>query len=94
MYVEKPLALTDEEVAAGLLAYEAAVARLVAAARPLTDSEPLELRSALGRVLAKPVSSAINARRITERNTVMREGYLFLLLLRLLAEMPRGRRPV
>jgi molybdopterin molybdotransferase len=44
----------------GLLPYEAAVEKLVAAARPIVVSEALALRAALGRVLAEPVVSTID----------------------------------
>ncbi|MCB1802209.1 MAG: molybdopterin molybdotransferase MoeA [Gammaproteobacteria bacterium] len=43
-----------------MLAYEDAVAQLVAAARPLAQSETLALRDALGRVLAEAVVSTID----------------------------------
>jgi molybdopterin molybdotransferase len=45
---------------AGLVDYDAAVARLVAAARPLTDCREVELRDALGAVLAEDLVSAID----------------------------------
>ncbi len=44
----------------GLLSCEAAVERLVAAARPIHDRRPVGLREALGEVLAKPVVSSID----------------------------------
>ena len=44
----------------GLLSFEAAVERLIGAARPVAESETVGLRDALGRVLASPVVSAID----------------------------------
>ncbi len=40
--------------------YDEAVALLLAAAKPLTETETLPIEQALGRILAKPVSSKIN----------------------------------
>jgi len=44
----------------GLLSCEAAIDRLVAAARPIRDRRPMGLREALGEVLAEPVVSVID----------------------------------
>ncbi len=40
--------------------YDAAIAQLLAAAKPITETETLPIEQALGRVLAQPVSSNIN----------------------------------
>jgi molybdopterin molybdotransferase len=45
---------------AGLLSMEAALERLLARARPLTDTETVPLDAALGRVLAEPLLSHID----------------------------------
>mgnify|MGYP000671094132 CR=1 FL=1 len=44
----------------GLLPFEAAVDRLVGAARPIAESETVGLRHGLGRVVSTPVVSAID----------------------------------
>lgn len=44
----------------GLLSFDAAVDRLVGAARPINESESVTLRDALGRVLVEPVKSGID----------------------------------
>jgi molybdopterin molybdotransferase len=44
----------------GLLSYEQAVERLLTAAQPLTETEPVALQAALGRVLAAPLVSVID----------------------------------
>ena len=44
----------------GLLSFETAVDRLVGAAQPIADHELVDLRDALGRVLSRPVVSAID----------------------------------
>jgi molybdopterin molybdotransferase len=44
----------------GLLSFEAATERLVGAAQPIVESEPVALRDALGRTLAKAVVAAID----------------------------------
>lgn len=51
--------MTDRE-ASSPLSMEAALERLSAQARPITDSEPVPTASGLGRVLAAPVISAID----------------------------------
>ena len=47
----------------GLMSYEGAVERLVAAVRRLDDRERVTLRDGLGRVLAEPVVSTIDVPR-------------------------------
>lgn len=57
-----------------LLTIDAALQRIRAVIQPLTDSETISLKNALGRVLAQPVYSPIHIP--TERNSAM-DGYAF-----------------
>ena len=48
------------QVSGQLRCYDEAVAQLLDAAKPLTETETLPIEQALGRILAEPVSSSIN----------------------------------
>jgi len=57
-----------------LLTVDAALQRIRAAIQPMTNSETISLKNALGRVLAQPIYSPIHIP--TERNSAM-DGYAF-----------------